>query len=49
MTMTASPPDTRELSFWHETADAIHPPPLDQDIEVDVAIVGGGFTGLWTA
>jgi len=49
MTMTASPPDTRELSFWHETVDAIHPPPLDQDIEVDVAIVGAGFTGLWTA
>lgn len=24
-------------------------PPLDRDLEVDVAIVGGGFTGLWTA
>ena len=24
-------------------------PPLDGDAEVDVAIVGAGFTGLWTA
>ena len=23
--------------------------PLDRDLEVDVAIVGGGYTGLWTA
>lgn len=24
-------------------------PPLDGDVDVDVAIVGGGFSGLWTA
>ncbi len=24
-------------------------PPLDGDLDVDVAIVGGGYTGLWTA
>src|ERR1700730_4114964 len=24
-------------------------PPLAQDVNADVAIVGGGFTGLWTA
>ena len=24
-------------------------PPLDGDTEVDVAVVGAGFTGLWTA
>lgn len=24
-------------------------PPLDRDLEADVAIVGGGYTGLWTA
>ena len=23
--------------------------PLDRDLEVDIAIVGGGYTGLWTA
>jgi glycine/D-amino acid oxidase-like deaminating enzyme len=43
----------RELSYWHETAgDAFKPrPTLESSGErsVDVAIVGGGFTGLWTA
>jgi glycine/D-amino acid oxidase-like deaminating enzyme len=24
-------------------------PPLDRDVNADVAIIGGGFTGLWTA
>ena len=41
----------RTLSFWHDTVpDALEPgPPLPGDIDVDVAIAGGGFTGLWTA
>jgi glycine/D-amino acid oxidase-like deaminating enzyme len=40
-----------EDSLWHETAgDAFVPrPPLPGDIEADVAIVGAGYTGLWTA
>jgi glycine/D-amino acid oxidase-like deaminating enzyme len=43
--------DYRELSFWHETAgDHFTPrPALDGDLDVDVAVVGAGFTGLWTA
>ena len=36
------------LSFWLRGA-AQPGPPLDADIRVDVAIVGGGFTGQWTA
>src|SRR3984893_18411125 len=28
---------------------AIACPPLDDDIKTDVVIIGGGFTGLWTA
>src|SRR4029078_8392535 len=24
-------------------------PPLERDIDVDVAIIGAGYTGLWTA
>ena len=37
-------------SLWEETAPpAAHRPPLDGDLDVDVAIVGAGFTGLWTA
>lgn len=39
------------LSLWHATAGDTWAPraPLDGDREVDVAIVGAGFTGLWTA
>jgi glycine/D-amino acid oxidase-like deaminating enzyme len=37
-------------SLWADTAPAATPrPPLDGDLDVDVAIVGAGFTGLWTA
>jgi glycine/D-amino acid oxidase-like deaminating enzyme len=40
-----------EDSLWHHTAgDAFAPrPPLPGDIQADVAIVGAGYTGLWTA
>src|ERR1017187_8409440 len=43
--------DYRKLSFWHDTVPGTLAPgnPLPGDIEADVAIVGGGFTGLWTA
>ncbi|MEN3310169.1 MAG: hypothetical protein V7603_6371 [Micromonosporaceae bacterium] len=43
--------DYRGLSFWMSTVDEeLAPrPSLPGDREVDVAIVGGGFTGLWTA
>jgi glycine/D-amino acid oxidase-like deaminating enzyme len=41
----------RERSLWLDSALADVSPrsPLDADREVDVAIVGAGFTGLWTA
>ena len=43
----------RSISFWHDSLpdgdlDQLRPS-LPGDIEADVAIVGGGFTGLWTA
>ena len=45
--------DLRSLSLWHDTVpadDALTArPPLPGDLDVDVAIVGAGFTGLWTA
>jgi glycine/D-amino acid oxidase-like deaminating enzyme len=39
------------LSLWHETAgDDWRPrPALPGDLDVDVAVVGAGYTGLWTA
>jgi len=41
----------RDLSFWHDSVpDDLTPrAPLPGDTEVDVAIIGGGLTGLWTA
>ena len=37
-------------SLWaDEAGPAPARPPLDGDTQVDVAIVGGGYTGLWTA
>ncbi len=39
-----------EPAWWLRDADdGERSPQLDRDLEVDVAIVGGGFTGLWTA
>ncbi|MGX5681294.1 NAD(P)/FAD-dependent oxidoreductase [Schumannella luteola] len=41
----------RGLSFWHDTVDDdLSPrPALPGDRDADVAIVGGGLTGLWSA
>ena len=45
--------DLRSLSLWHDTlaaTDTLAPrPSLPGNITADVAIVGAGFTGLWTA
>lgn len=41
--------DYRTKSFWLGTAPYEPSPPLEGDITVDVAIVGGGFTGLSAA
>lgn len=36
--------------FWHDTIAGHRPgPAVDGVVDADVAIVGGGFTGLWTA
>ena len=44
-----SPPS--RLSFWHETAgtDWTPRPALPGPTTADVAVVGAGYTGLWTA
>lgn len=41
----------RDISFWFDSlGELVTPrPSLSGDLEVDVAIVGAGFTGLWTA
>jgi glycine/D-amino acid oxidase-like deaminating enzyme len=49
--MSPAPRRYGDLSFWHETCgDDLAPrPALASSIDVDVAVVGAGFTGLWTA
>jgi glycine/D-amino acid oxidase-like deaminating enzyme len=41
----------RSLSYWHSSVPGELAPAgrLPGDLDVDVAIVGAGFTGLWTA
>ncbi len=51
---TFPPPDGRTRNPWLREAlgDEGDPPPLPgprSDLPIDVAIVGGGYTGLWTA
>jgi glycine/D-amino acid oxidase-like deaminating enzyme len=43
--------DPAAISYWLETAgDDLSPrPPLDRSTDADVAVVGAGYTGLWTA
>jgi len=41
--------DFREKSYWLTTRDYAPGSPLSEDIDVDVAIIGGGFTGLSSA
>ncbi len=43
--------DYNQVSFWLETCgDDLTPrPALDTSTHADVAILGAGYTGLWTA
>jgi glycine/D-amino acid oxidase-like deaminating enzyme len=43
--------DYAAISWWLESSgDDLTPrPPLSQSIDVDIAILGAGFSGLWTA
>lgn len=38
------------LGYWiKEAGDVTSRPPLDEDRDADLLIVGGGYTGMWTA
>jgi glycine/D-amino acid oxidase-like deaminating enzyme len=41
--------DASALPFWLDRPRPADAPPLDGDPQADLAIVGGGFTGLWAA
>lgn len=42
-------PGPRSGCWWDETASPVDRPALEQDISCDVAIIGGGFTGISAA
>jgi glycine/D-amino acid oxidase-like deaminating enzyme len=44
-------PDYRKLSFWHDSTPGplVARGALQGDVRADVAIIGAGYTGLWTA
>jgi glycine/D-amino acid oxidase-like deaminating enzyme len=46
---TRRAPVLRHEVYWRETEPVEPGPPLPGDVRCDVAIVGGGYTGLWTA
>ena len=50
-TATSGKSLVKHRSFWLEevAGDAPDAPPLEGDARADVAIVGGGYVGLWTA
>jgi glycine/D-amino acid oxidase-like deaminating enzyme len=48
--IAASLADCVASSFWLDSPNRPDPlPPLGGDVRTDLAVVGGGYTGLWTA
>ncbi len=48
--LSAALSDSEQSVFWLDSPDAPDPlPPLEGEASCDLAIVGGGFTGLWAA
>jgi glycine/D-amino acid oxidase-like deaminating enzyme len=41
--------NTRDAVFWTEDAPGERAPRLEGTVEADLVVVGGGYTGLWTA
>ncbi len=50
MSRVPTRPDGTPLSLWHDQGPApVDRPRLQGGLDADVVIVGGGYTGLWTA
>ena len=48
--LTAALADSEQSVFWLDSPEAPVPrPPLEGDLRCDLAVIGGGFTGLWAA
>lgn len=46
---TWTPPATRHTVYWRDTEQVEPGPPLTGDVRCDVAVIGAGYTGMWTA
>ena len=47
---TSNGPGPSDIPYWLDQADAPNPlPPLTGTESADLAVIGGGFSGLWTA
>ncbi|MBO0820450.1 MAG: FAD-dependent oxidoreductase [Nocardiopsaceae bacterium] len=44
-----TPPAPKHTVYWRETEQVDPGPPLAGDVRCDVAIIGAGYTGMWTA
>jgi glycine/D-amino acid oxidase-like deaminating enzyme len=48
--LTGALADSEQSVFWLDSPEAPEPlPPLAGDLRCDLAVIGGGFTGLWAA
>ncbi len=48
--LTAALADSEQSVFWLDSPEAPEPrPPLEGDLRCELAVIGGGFTGLWAA
>ena len=48
--LTAALADSEQSVFWLDSPEAPESrPPLEGDLRCDLAVIGGGFTGLWAA
>ncbi|MET0730090.1 MAG: FAD-dependent oxidoreductase, partial [Solirubrobacterales bacterium] len=48
--LSGSLADSEQKVFWLDSPEAPEPlPPLEGETSCELAIVGGGFTGLWAA
>ena len=48
-TLARAPGATRHAIYWRDTEPVEPGPPLEGERRCDVCIVGGGYTGMWTA
>lgn len=49
MSTITTPEGVRNTVYWRETEEVVPGPPLEGEVSADVAVIGAGYTGLWTS